>query len=75
MQPIMDQIRQKFKKFRTGVIDESQIRYLYDEEDPATVSTDLPHELRQQARFDPLKKAPMTMALGSRGGSIWQVLL
>lgn len=51
----MDQIRQKFKKFRTGVIDESQIRYLYDEEDPATVSTDLPHELRQQARFRPFE--------------------
>ena len=49
----MDQIKQKFKKFRTGVIDESQIRYLYDEEDPATVSTDLPHELRQQAHFRP----------------------
>lgn len=56
IQPIMDQIRQKFKKFRTGVIDESQIRYLYDEEDPATVSTDLPHELRQQARFRPFEK-------------------
>lgn len=52
----MDQIRQKFKKFRTGVIDESQIRYLYDEEDPATLSTDLPHELRQQAHFRPFEK-------------------
>lgn len=52
----MDQIKQKFKKFRTGVIDESQIRYLYDEEDPATLSTDLPHELRQQAHFRPFEK-------------------
>lgn len=52
----MDQIKQKFKKFRTGVIDESQIRYLYDEEDPTTVSTDLPQELRQQAHFRPFEK-------------------
>ncbi len=52
----MDQIRQKFKKFRTGVIDESQIRYLYDEDDPTTLSTDLPHELRQQAHFRPFEK-------------------
>ncbi len=56
IQPIMDQIKLKFKKFRTGVIDEAQIRYLYEEEDPATVSTDLPHELRQQAHFRPFEK-------------------
>ena len=56
IQPIMDQIRQKFKKFRTGVIDESQIRYLYDEEDPNMVTTDLPHEQRRQDHFRPFEK-------------------
>ena len=50
IQPIMDQIKLKHKKFRTGVIDESQIRYLFDEEDPTIVSTDLPLEER---RMDP----------------------
>ncbi|MCJ1478476.1 hypothetical protein MMC13_007156 [Lambiella insularis] len=56
IQPIMEQIRLKFKKFRTGVIDESQIRYLYDEEDPNIVSTDLPPEDRQLALFRPFEK-------------------
>lgn len=46
----MDQIKLKNKKFRTGVIDEAQIRYLYDEDDPAIVTTDLPAEER---RLDP----------------------
>ena len=34
IQPIMDQIK-KYKRFRTGVIDESQIRYLWEEEEVA----------------------------------------
>lgn len=56
IQPIMDQIKQKFKKFRTGVIDESQIRYLYDEDDPALVSTDLPQDQRRDGQFRPYEK-------------------
>lgn len=56
IQPIMDQIKMKFKKFRTGVIDESQIKYLYDEDDPAMVSTDLPTEQRRQAQYRPFEK-------------------
>lgn len=47
IQPIMDQIKLRNKKFRTGVIDEGTIRYLYEEEDPTFVSTDLPPEQRQ----------------------------
>lgn len=57
IQPIMDQIRNKYKKFRTGVVDESQIRYLYEEEDPGTVSSDLPVEERMRATFRPFEKA------------------
>lgn len=56
IQPIMDQIKQKFKKFRTGVIDESQIRYLYDEDDPTIVSTDLPQDQRRNGHFRPYEK-------------------
>ncbi|KAI9740996.1 MAG: hypothetical protein M1834_002707 [Cirrosporium novae-zelandiae] len=57
IQPIMDQIKSKYKKFRTGVVDESQIRYLYEEEDPNLVSTDLPLEQRSQVLFRPYEKS------------------
>ena len=56
IQPIMDQIRLRYKKFRTGVIDESQIKYLYDEEDPSIVNTDLPLEERRNDHFRPYEK-------------------
>ncbi|KAL8991109.1 MAG: hypothetical protein Q9177_000397 [Variospora cf. flavescens] len=56
IQPIIDQIRIKFKKFRTGVIEESQIRYLYEEEDPSMVHTDLPHGERSPDEFRPYEK-------------------
>ena len=58
IQPIMEQIKSKYKKFRTGVIDENAIRYLFDEEDPSVVSSDLPHEIRSQATFRPYEKGP-----------------
>lgn len=47
IQPIMDQIKSKYKKFRTGIIDDSQIGYLFDEVDPDVVSTDLPPNKRK----------------------------
>lgn len=52
----MDQIKLRSKKFRTGVIDENQIRYLYEDEDPAFVSTDLPPEQRQLDPSRPYEK-------------------
>ncbi|KAH8433643.1 chromatin segregase YTA7 [Aspergillus melleus] len=55
IQPIMDQIK-KYKRFRTGVIDESQIRYLWEEDDPNIVTSDLPIEQRK-ATFRPFEKA------------------
>jgi ATPase family AAA domain-containing protein 2 len=55
LQPIMDQIRIKHKKFRLPVIDESQIRYLYDEADPGTVTSDVPHDIRARATFRPFE--------------------
>lgn len=53
IQPIMDQIK-RYKRFRAGVIDEAQIRYLYEEEDPNIVTTDLPME--QRTTFRPFEK-------------------
>ncbi|KAK2630396.1 hypothetical protein QTJ16_001216 [Diplocarpon rosae] len=42
IQPIMDQIHRKYKKFRTPVIAQSQIQYLYDEQNPEFVRPDIP---------------------------------
>ena len=42
IQPIMDQIQRKYKKFRTPVILQSQIQYLIDEQDPNFVRPDIP---------------------------------
>lgn len=57
LQPIMDQIRTKYKKFRTGVIEDGLIRYLYEEADPGTVTSDLVNdpERAQQAGLRPYK--------------------
>ncbi|RMZ79383.1 hypothetical protein DV738_g3385, partial [Chaetothyriales sp. CBS 135597] len=55
LQPIMDQIRMRHRKFRNGVIDEAQIRYLYDEADPGTVVSDLPHDMRAASTFRPFE--------------------
>ena len=57
IQPVMDHIKLKYKKFRMGVIDDSQIAYLYDEEDPSIVTSDLPLEQRQQLMLRPFEKA------------------
>jgi hypothetical protein len=38
----MDQIHKKYRKFRTPVIQQSQIQYLLDEKDPAFVRPDIP---------------------------------
>ena len=55
LQPIMDQIRTKYKKFRTGVIDETQIRYLYDEANPEIVGSDLATGVFVQSSFRPFE--------------------
>ncbi|OWP03398.1 hypothetical protein B2J93_7416 [Marssonina coronariae] len=41
IQPIMDQIHRKYRKFRTPVIAQSQIQYLYDEQNPEFVRPDI----------------------------------
>lgn len=54
IQPIMDQIK-KYKRFRSGVVDENQIKYLWDEADPNMVTSDLPPD--QQNIYRPYEKA------------------
>lgn len=56
IQPIMDQIKQKYKKFRTGIIDENQIRYLYEEDNPEIFTTDLAQDQRREDEFRPYEK-------------------
>jgi hypothetical protein len=43
LQPIMDQINRKYRKFRQPVIPFAQIAYLFDEADPNYVRPDLAH--------------------------------
>jgi hypothetical protein len=53
IQPIMDQMR-KYRIFVHSAIDDSIIRYLYDETDPKVLSSDLSEEQREQeALFRP----------------------
>ena len=60
IQHIMDHIKNKYKKFRHPIVEESRISYLFDEQTPGMVSTDLPEERRaqEQARPFELKKDP-----------------
>lgn len=42
LQPIMDQINRRYKKFRQPVIPPAQIEYLFAEADPNFVRPDIP---------------------------------
>ncbi|EEP76633.1 hypothetical protein UREG_01482 [Uncinocarpus reesii 1704] len=54
IQPIMDQIKRSYKRFRVGPVDEAQIRYLFDDDDPNIVTSDLP--LEQRTTFRPFER-------------------
>ncbi|KZZ93161.1 ATPase, AAA-type, core [Ascosphaera apis ARSEF 7405] len=54
IQPIMDQIKKNYRRFRTPAIDEHQITYLFEEENPNIITSDLP--LEQRAEFRPFEK-------------------
>lgn len=49
--PVMEQIKHKYRKFRTPIIDEATIGYLYDEQDPQVLTTDLTDEQKQQQQL------------------------
>ena len=51
IQGVMDQIKLKYRKFRTPVIEDRDIAYLYDEQNPEMLTTDLTEEQRQQAQL------------------------
>ncbi|KXL41463.1 hypothetical protein M433DRAFT_353824 [Acidomyces richmondensis BFW] len=51
IQSVMDQIKLKYRKFRTPIIDDAAISYLYDEQNPELVTTDLTEEQRQQQQL------------------------
>ena len=58
IQPVMDLIKQKHKKFRNGVIEDAAIGYLFDEADPTViVRSDMPEEQRDDIQSRPFKKA------------------
>jgi hypothetical protein len=51
VQLVMDQIKLKYKKFRTPIVDEATIAYLYDEQNPQMLTTDLSEEQKQQQQL------------------------
>ena len=42
IQPVMDQVKKQHRKYRLAVIDEKDIHYLFEEDDPGVVTSDLP---------------------------------
>ena len=52
----MDHIKLKYRKFRLAVIDEKDIRYLFDDDNPAVLTSDLPQDQRP-AEDRPYEKA------------------
>jgi len=48
IQPIMDEIKKKHKRFRNPILDESLIGYLFDEQNPEMLTTDLRQEQAQE---------------------------
>ncbi|GAM83409.1 hypothetical protein ANO11243_013970 [Dothideomycetidae sp. 11243] len=55
IQLVMDQIKMKYRKFRTPPIDERAFAYLFDEQDPGLLSTDLGEDEAQQHMDRPYK--------------------
>jgi len=57
IQPIMENIKKTYKRFRNPPIENSQIAYLYAEADPKNLVSDLPEERRAQEQFRPYEIA------------------
>ena len=52
----MDQIKLKYRRFRLPIIDEKEIRYLFEDDDPDILTSDLPQDQQTQV-FRPFEKA------------------
>ena len=63
IQPVMDQIKLKFKKFRNSVVDDREIDYLYEDRDPNQLTSDLTEEQRQEQEMH----RPFVMAVDKHG--------
>ena len=46
MQPIVEYMKKRYRRFQTSIIEDDQIGYLYEEEDPENVHTDMPEDRR-----------------------------
>lgn len=56
IQPVMDQMKKTYRKFRGPIIDEVTIGYLFDEQNPQVLTTDLTEEQKQhQQLFRPFE--------------------
>ena len=55
LQPLMGVIKQSHKKFRTPVIDDSIIDYLFHEKNPTQLTTDLGQEQAQHHQYRPFE--------------------
>lgn len=54
IQPVMEQIKRQYKKFRNPIVEEATIAYLFDEQNPKVLTTDLTEEQKaQQLLFRP----------------------
>ncbi|KXS97949.1 hypothetical protein AC578_3397 [Pseudocercospora eumusae] len=54
IQPVMEQIKLKYRKFRTPIVEEATIAYLFDEQNPKVLTSDLTEEQKaQQLLFRP----------------------
>ena len=52
----MDHIKNKYRKFRLPIVDEKEIRYLFEEDDPEILTSDIPQG-QQSQHFRPYEKA------------------
>ncbi|PNS21444.1 hypothetical protein CAC42_1223 [Sphaceloma murrayae] len=55
IQQVMDQIKLKYRKFRTPPVDERQFAYLFDEQDPEMLTTDLADQETQEHLYRPYR--------------------
>lgn len=51
IQQVMDQIKLKYRKFRAPVIEDTVISYLYDEQNPEILTTDLDEQQRREQQL------------------------
>ncbi|KAF2155985.1 AAA-domain-containing protein [Myriangium duriaei CBS 260.36] len=55
IQQVMDQIKLKYRKFRSPPVDERAFAYLFDEQDPGLLTTDLAEDEAQQHMYRPYR--------------------